>query len=188
MKIKLFLHGHLRDKIKKSYIDVEANSAYEALRRLDFLMSRKERPPLNIGRWKITVKGYETEGKLKGRLRHNILHIYPVFKTAKNVFKIIVGAVLVVAGAALTYLGIPGGPYLATTGVALILGEVAAWLFAPKLNTSSEVKNNSKYLGTIGNTVAAGTRIPFGYGLYKVSGHFISYNVSSTTIRVLSKE
>lgn len=56
------------------------------------------------------------------------------------------------------------------------------------MNTSEEIENNSKYLGTIGNTVVAGTRIPFGYGLYKVSGHFISYNVSSTTIRVLSKE
>jgi hypothetical protein len=36
------------------------------------------------------------------------------------------------------------------------------------------------YLGAGEQTTAAGTRIPLGYGKYKIAGHYVSYNTSST--------
>lgn len=82
------------------------------------------------------------------------------------------------------------GSFALTTGIALVLSGVMNLLFpTPTLNTSEEASTNSKYLnGSNANTVAAGTRIPFGYGLFKVAGHFISYNISSTTIKVINSK
>lgn len=191
MKIKIFLHGHLRDKIGKDYLEEDVKTAREALSRLDFCLSKLGRPPLSLGRWKVIVKHYETKEKLFGSLRHNIIHVYPRFCTAKNVFSAIGNTIV---AAVKTYAGIVTGRIIWDNKgfmkdlTRLMGGVTELFGLSPEMNTSEEIENNSKYLGTIGNTVVAGTRIPFGYGLYKVSGHFISYNVSSTTIRVLSKE
>lgn len=187
MKIKIYLHGHLKDKVGKPYVETEAKSVYEALRSLASRYEKKFTKPREIPRWKIKVKNYPSKESLMKPIRHNVIHVYPVFSTAKSlslsgVINMVVGTALVVAGA------ITGNPALATAGTAIFLSGVYQTFFMPGLNVSEEVANNSKYLGAIGNTTAAGTRIPFGYGLYKVSGHFISYNVSSTTIKVIDKE
>lgn len=197
MRVKLFLHGHLKEKVGKDFVETEAKSAYEALSSLATKFRGVLKAPLDVGRWKVVVRDYETKEKLMGSIRHNVLHIYPVFRTAKNAWvSVVIGAVMVAAvlltgGAAAMGLGAMGASLggfalgaVGWAGVAIMLSGIMT-LMAPKISTSQEQKTNSKYLGTIGNTTAAGTRIPFGYGLYKVSGHFISYNVSSTTVRVI---
>jgi predicted phage tail protein len=191
MKIKIFLHGHLKDKVGKDYLEEDVKTAREALSRLDYHLSKKGRPPLSIGRWKVIVKHYESKESLYNRLRHNIIHVYPRFCTAKNVFASIGNTIV---AAVKTWYGILSGQWAwDPDGFAKNMGKAMGGVMellglGPSLNTSEEIETNSKYFGTIGNTVAAGTRIPFGYGLFKVSGHFISYNVSSTTVKVISKE
>jgi predicted phage tail protein len=67
-----------------------------------------------------------------------------------------------------------------------MLSGALQYLFTPTVNTSSDESTNSKYLnGANANTTAAGTRIPFGYGLFRVAGHYISYNVTSSILRTV---
>lgn len=205
MKVKVYFHGHLRDKIKKEFITLEAETAYDALKAIAVKYQKDLKAPLDIGRWKIRIKGYDSKESWFVPLYTSELHIYPLFKAAKSNWAMVaVGAALMVvapylAGATAFGLGaafmgatVGGalGSFALTTGIALVLSGVMNLLFpTPTLNTSEEASTNSKYLnGSNANTVAAGTRIPFGYGLFKVAGHFISYNISSTTIKVINSK
>lgn len=201
MLVKLYLHGHLRNKVKKDFVEVEANTLYDALHSLAFRYQKKLKAPLDIGRWKVMVKGYETKESWFVPLYSEEIHIFPVFKTAKSKWVSIGIGVTLMAVAVLASGGALGataagiakativgnltvGSAVFSTGLALTLQGVANLLTpTPKNDTlTSSTENNSKYLGAQGNTVAAGTRIPLGYGLFKVSGHFISYNISETNV------
>lgn len=193
MQVKIYLHGHLRNKICKDFVEVEAKTVMEALRYLAETYKKELKAPLDIGRWRVKVKDFETKESWYVPIFVSELHIYPIFRTAKsNWVQIGVGALLVTAGILMApasggtslTLAKVGSAFLFTSGVAMITNGIMNLLFpVPKQNTSNEASANSKYLGAQGNTVAAGTRIPFGYGLFKISGHYISYNVSSTVIR-----
>lgn len=196
MQVKLYLHGHLRNKIQKDYVEVEASTVIDALRYLAETYKKELKAPLDIGRWKIKIKDFENKTSWYVPLFVNELHIYPVFKTAKSKWVSIgVGALLVVGAvlmgpwtvAGFTGAGwISGGvaTFMATTGFSLMLTGIMNLLYpTPKTETANESSSNSKYLGAQGNTAAAGTRIPFGYGLFKVAGHYLSFNVSSTVVK-----
>lgn len=198
MLVKIYLHGHLRDKINKDFVETEALTVMDALQSLANTYKKELKAPLDIGRWRVKIKGYETKESWYVPLIDNELHVYPVFRTAKNAWATVaIGALMVAAVVFSGPLGLSGimaagigtsgvtvGSVVFSAGVGIMLSGVMNILFpTPKLDTSAESGNNSKYLGAQGNTVAAGTRIPFGYGLFKISGHFISYNVSSTVIR-----
>lgn len=202
MKIKLYLHGHLKTKVQKDFVEVEAITMHDALQALAHLYQKELKAPLDIGRWKIKIKNYETRESWFVPLYTEEAHLYPVFRTAKsNWLSVAVGVTLMAVavfatgglGAAMaTAIGSTGltvGGLTFSAGLALTMSGIMNLLYpAPTLNTSNEASSNSKYLGAQGNTAAAGTRIPFGYGLFKVSGHYISYNVTSTLLRVISKE
>lgn len=202
MKIKLYLHGHLKVKVQKDFVEVEAITMHDALQALAHLYQKELKAPLDIGRWKIKIKNYETKESWFVPLYTEEAHLYPVFRTAKsNWLSVAVGITLMAVavfatgglGAAMaTAIGSTGltvGGLTFSAGLALTMSGIMNLLYpAPTLNTSNEASSNSKYLGAQGNTAAAGTRIPFGYGLFKVSGHYISYNVTSTLLRVISKE
>lgn len=187
MKVKLFLHGHLKNKIQKDFVEIEAFNLYEALQQLAVNYQKELKAPLDVGRWKIKAKGYETKESWYVPLMDKEVHIYPSFNLSKKIgVQTIVGAVLIVVGAVLTF--IPGanafGWGMIKVGAALMASGLLTDLFmkAPKVNTATEELTNSAYLGSQGNTTAIGTRIPFGYGLFKVAGHYISYNVTSTKV------
>lgn len=186
MKVKLFLHGHLRDKIKKDFVEVEAFNLYEALQQLASTYQKELKAPLDVGRWKVKIKGYETKESLYVPLMDEEIHIYPSFNLSKKIgVQTIVGAVLFVVGAVVWALGAPQvGIFLMKAGAVMMAAGILTDLFtkAPKVNTASEELTNSAYLGSQGNTTAIGTRIPFGYGLFKITGHYISYNVTSTKV------
>jgi predicted phage tail protein len=206
MKVRVYFHGHLRDKLKKEYFTVNADTAYDALKAIAISRQKDLKAPLDIGKWKIKIKDYDTKESWFVPLYTSELHVYPIFKTAKSNWAMVaVGVALMVVAPYLsgatamglgttlygtTTVGMALGSFAFTTGIALALSGAMNMLFpTPTLNTSQEASTNSKYLnGSNANTVAAGTRIPFGYGLFKVSGHFISYNISSTTIKVITKE
>ena len=186
MLVKLYLHGHLRDRINKDFVEIEASTVMDALQGLAGTYKKELKAPLDIGRWKIKVKGYEIKDSWYVPLIENELHIYPVFRTAKKngLVQVIVGAVLIAVGAVLYYTGVgaPVGTFMMKLGLGIMLsGGITMLCSAPRLDTSKP--KDSKYLGAQGNTVEAGTRIPFGYGIFKVAGHYISYNVSTKVVR-----
>lgn len=216
MKVKLYLHGHLKDKINKEYVEVEASTAYEALKALENKYRNKLKAPLDIGKWCVSIKDYELREAWYVPLFTEELHIYPRFKTSKSrEMRIFVGATIMVAG---QYIGatygvteaggtetfVDGvkvaetaeqsanwavylGNAMTNIGAAMMMQGISEILFpVPKLNTSQEASSNSKYLsGGQQNTVAIGTRIPFGYGLFKLAGHFLSYNITSNRMKVV---
>lgn len=194
MLVRIYLHGHLRDKVKKDFVETEATTVMDALQFLAYTYKKELKVPLDLGRWKVKVKDYETKESWYVPLMENEIHVYPVFRTAKSSWASIgIGSLLMVTGYLLA--PVTGGASLSVSaiaanamfsaGVAIALQGVMSLLFpTPKLDTAKPT--DSKYLGAQGNTVAVGTRIPFGYGLFKISGHYISYNVSSTTVREIA--
>jgi predicted phage tail protein len=199
MLVRIYLHGHLRDKVKKDFVETEATTVMDALQFLAYTYKRELKVPLDLGRWKVKVKDYETKESWYVPLMENEIHVYPIFKTAKSQWVsigigslLMVGAVLAgpagwagigTVGAGWVSSGV--ATFMATTGFSIMLSGVMSLLFpTPKLDTAKPT--DSKYLGAQGNTVAVGTRIPFGYGLFKIAGHYISYNVSSTTVREIA--
>lgn len=189
MKVKIVLHGHLRDRIGKEYVMTEALTAYEALKSLSNNYPQLK-APLDIGRWRVKIKDYETRESLYVPLYTDELHVYPIFRTAKdgNVFQTVVGAVLVVTGAALMYFGQGWGVYLVETGIALMTSGIIGMLMPqPKIDNDNSSLEASRYLGTPKNTTKVGTRIQIGYGLYKVGGHYISFDINASDIIVKRK-
>lgn len=187
MKVKLFLHGHLKSKIQKDYVEVEAFNLLEALNQLANNYRKELRAPLDVGRWKIKIKGYETKESWYVPLMDEEIHIYPCFNLSKKIgAQTIIGAVLVAVGFVISLF--PGGQatgffLMKVGGVMMLTGALMDLFFpVPKNKTSMDELTNSAYLGSQGNTTAMGTRIPFGYGLFKVAGHYISYNVTSTKV------
>ena len=201
-KLKIYLHGHLKDKIKREYVEVEANTVYDGLKALVYKYKKELKAPIDLGRWKIRVRDFDTKESWYVPLFVDSIHIYPLFKTAKSQWATIaigVGLMLlagpvgglfantVTTGAATataaTATSVAVTQFMTYAGTALLIQGVMNLLFpTPKMDTSSEAKTNSKYLGSPETTTAAGTRIPFGYGKYKIAGHYISYNISSTLL------
>lgn len=201
-KLKIYLHGHLKDKIKKDYVEVEANTVYDGLKALVSKYKKELKAPIDLGRWKIRIRDFDTKESWYVPLFVDNIHIYPMFKTAKSQWATIaigVGLMLlagpagglfvntVTTGAATataaTATSVAVTQFMTYAGTALLMQGVMNLLFpVPKMNTSAEAKTNSKYLGSPETTTAAGTRIPFGYGKYKIAGHYISYNISSTLL------
>lgn len=191
MKVKLYLHGHLRDKIQKDFVEVEANTLLDALRNLEAKYRKELKAPLDIGRWKIKVKDFETRESWNVPLFVDEVHIYPIFRMGKNSnwVQVGIGTALMVVGAAMMYFGAPTGwvssvgAFTFKFGLALVIGGVISMFLTPT-NETNDSGSNSKYLGAGSNTTAAGTRIPFGYGKFKIAGQVLSYNVSSSNLKV----
>lgn len=185
MKVKLYLHGHLRNKIQKDFVEVEALTVLDALRNLEMNYRKILKAPYDIGRWKIRIKDFETKESWTVPLFVSELHIYPDFKFGKNTnwVQIGIGATLMVLGGAATLMGAPGvGAFMFKMGLAIAIGGVISMFLTPTNETSDG--SNSKYLGAGQNTTKSGTRIPIGYGLFKVAGQILSYNISSSNIRI----
>lgn len=199
MRVKIYLHGHLKEKVGKEFVETEAKTAYESLSMLANTYRKELKAPLDVGRWKVVVRNYETSDKLMSPIRHNVIHVYPIFRTAKSAWvTIVVGALLVAAvlltggvgamGMAAMFSSVGGfvTGFIGYIGVSMIMVGIQDMMYkAPKINTSMDISNSPYLGGSQKNTVDIGTRIPFGYGVQKIAGHFISYNVSTTKIRVI---
>lgn len=199
MKVKIILHGRLRTSVQKDFLEVEATTLFEALNGIAQRYQKELKPPLDIGRWKIRAKGYDSRESWFVPLFTDEVHIYPIFKTAKSswitvgigvalmaVACITTGPIGAAMAAGIGSTGLTVGGIAFSMGLGIALSGLMNVLFPqPKMNTSTEASTNSKYIGTQGNTTQAGTRIPFGYGLYKVSGQYLSYNVTSSLLRTV---
>lgn len=188
MKVKLYLHGHLRDKVQQNMVEVEANTLLDALKNFELKYRKVLKAPLDIGKWRIRIKDFETEESWRVPLFVDEVHIYPMFRMGKStktsgLVQTVIGVTLVAVGAVISTLG--GSPQvglpLMMSGISMMAQGLLTLLY-PQPDTSTGT--NSKYFGTGQNTTKAGTRIAFGYGLYKIAGQIISYNVSSSNIKV----
>lgn len=204
MKVKLYLHGHLKNKIQKDFVEVEADTLLDALRNLEMKYRKVLKAPLDIGKWRIKVKDFEDRNSWSVPLFVNEVHIYPVFHMGKSqgnsaMVQIGIGVALIAVtvltgglGAAaavaagtstgLTTLGGLAAMSAISMGIGLMAQGLLTMLFPQP--TPDTVDNNSKYLGVAQNTTKAGTRIPFGYGRYKIGGQILSYNVSANNLKV----
>lgn len=195
--VKIILHGHFRDKIGKSEVEVDGNTVFEAIQDLSHKYHKQLKAPLDIGRWSIKIKDYDTRESLYVPIFTKELEIFPMFSTRKSKWATIaIGVALIAVGAGLGALaaGMVAGSFAATataavgsaltvTGTSMIIAGGIAMLF-PQPETSSSVSEgtNSKYYAANQNTTAVGTRIPFGYGRFKICGQYISFNISSTRV------
>lgn len=187
MKVKLYLHGHLRDKVQRDMVEVEADTLLDALKNFEFKYRKKLKAPLDIGKWRIRVKDFETEESWRVPLFVNEIHIYPMFRMGKSgksggIVQVAIGVTLIAVGAVVATIG--GSPQigipLMMSGVSMVAQGLLTLLYPQPDATTTD----SKYLGSGQNTTKAGTRISFGYGLYKIAGQILSYNVSSSNIKV----
>lgn len=115
--------------------------------------------------------------------------IIPVVCGASSTARIIIGVVMVVVGAVLTYFGNPYGPLLMKMGVVMIIGGVAEKLAPkPKLNSASERNVTDKatsyiFSGPVNNT-KQGAAVPIGYGRMLVGSNVISSAFTTVDIPV----
>lgn len=177
--MRVIFHGHLRDLCPIVY-DMTVDSPYEALTALVTQI-----PALQVLRdgegFPCRVVGFHTAQSL---LRHcpdlEEIHVMPDYTVGgKAWLQIGIGALLI-AAAFIPGLGAIGGvqvgSLLFSMGASLVLGGLLQ-LIAPTPSKDSN-PDASKYLGGPKNTVALGTRIPIAYGVCRLYGQFLSYDVN----------
>lgn len=201
MKVKLYLHGHLKDKVQKDFVEVEATTLIDALRNFELKYRKVLKAPIDIGRWKIRVKGFEDKESWYVPLFMNEIHIYPEFRMGKSqgsgawvqigIGVALIGLTIATGGlgaisAAAAAGSMTVGSFAASMALSMGIGMIAQGLLTLLFPqpTPDSASTNSKYLGVAQNTTKSGTRIPFGYGLFKISGQILSYNISSSNIKV----
>lgn len=174
MRVKVQLHGSLKaihpDPI---YVNVEtAAEAVEAVTR----QLEGFKPDVN-GRKRIRIVGFHTIEDLYSELKTDVLDIVPQLNGGKQggFVQILLGAALVAAS-----FFVPGiwSSFLLSMGASMALGGIASLLApAPEADKSKQVE--TRYLGSPGNTVKIGTRIPIIYGMDRAYGHYLSFDISA---------
>lgn len=196
MFVKVIFHGILKNICPGEYT-VDANTPAEAIRGItnqfrDKLIRRDGH------RFICMVKECPKQIQLTSGLRTDELNIYPAFcasggGNSGSWINIVIGAVLITAAVVLgpagwAMAGVGFGAIAASTattmalmGAGMMLSGFAGMLFSPKMDTavSSDNKESSKIFGNNGNTTKIGTRIPIGYGLYKIAGQYLSVNTQA---------
>lgn len=182
------MHGLLR-KFSKVPLEVEAASVSEAIMFLQQLFPEIRQRPLEE-RLVVQVLGFDSPASIRNPTEMEDIHIVPAFAGAgggfKSFFQIIIGAVLVVAGVMAM-----GTPFaflsnaLIGMGASMVLGGLLSMISpAPQRDSGQGAADPpaSKYLGAHGNTTQIGTRIPVGYGRFRVDGHYLSFDVQATDV------
>lgn len=192
MIVKVIFHGILKKLCPDEYV-VDANTPAEAIRgvtnQLRDKLIRKDGQ-----RFICLVKECSRDIDLNSCLRTEELNIYPSFcasggNTASKpgLMNTIVGAIIVAIGAVLTL--VPGaqaaGVFLMKAGAVMMIAGALTYALSPKMDTAHSSNNpeSSKTFGNSGNTTKIGTRIPIGYGTYKVAGQYLSINTESIDTR-----
>ena len=132
------------------------------------------------------------------------IDLFPAFTPSGggnvNVQNIIIGAVIIVLTLAVIFLtgGTAAfatwaaftkaagwlGMLALSTGTLMVLQGTIGLLMQKKEDIASDSTESSRTFGTNTNTTKIGTRIPIGYGKYKVYGHYLSVNTQALDRRV----
>lgn len=191
MFVKVLFHGMLK-KICPDVYEVDVNTPAEAIRAVtnqfrDKLIRRDGQ------RFVCSIKECPRDVDLNSCLRENEINIYPSFCASggsvskPGLMQVVVGAVIVAVGAVLTL--VPGmqaaGVFMMKAGAVMMIAGALTYALSPKMDTahSSDNPESSKAFGNSGNTTKIGTRIPIGYGRYKIAGHFLSINTNAVVTK-----
>jgi len=196
-KVKIFLHGYLKD-LYPNVIELTGSSVKEIINGL-CKQTKAFDPKLGEDRHTISVVGFRTKESIEGPLPSDTteLHLVPTLSGGKGgLLKIVVGIVFI-AAVVITAGGFAAAGALISSnifaaiafniGVSLVLGGLLEMLSpAPKKDGGGGAVANdpeaSKYLGATQNTVKIGTRIPIGYGRFKIYGHYLSFDVDAVDV------
>ena len=194
-KVKIKFHGFL-GKLIPEVIEGSFETLHDVITYLSNNYPQLK-APLNIGRYAVKVDKYNTRESIFCKLFTDEIHIRPagVFSKSAGTGQMIVAAVLIVIAviADIATMGMSGGSFtfaatsfsttLYVSAAVVALSGILTYLTTPKIKNKGDHKEgDNKYLGTPGNTTASGTPIPIGYGRFKVYGHFLSYNISSSSV------
>jgi predicted phage tail protein len=189
-KKKIILHGYLKD-LYDLPIEVECETVAEAVRSLQNI---PELAPKNGQLHPITVQGVNSEISLYAKTPLDEIHVYPRTGGAggKNgLLQIILGIALIAVAifapalipVFLTELGLTSGMVF-MLGAQMLVGGLIQMLMAQPEDQSRDSPESSKYLGSSANTVRIGTPIGIMYGVAKIGGHYLSYDVDAKDIAV----
>lgn len=185
-KVKIKFHGFL-EKLIPEVIEGSFETLHDAIMYVSHNYPALK-APLEIGRYAIQIPGYATRESIYCKLYTDNIDIYPYTEMSKSggIGQMIVGATMI-AVAFVANIFFPGNPvsvYLANWGLTLMAFGALTYLLTPKLKNKSDDGSSAdnKYLGSPANTTASGTPIPIGYGLFKVHGHYLSFNISSSSL------
>lgn len=175
--MKIIFHGRIADTFGREF-EIQSNVPAEALEGLIRQLPGWDRGLV------VDVLGFDTEEALRAPTDLNEIHVMPSMFGGGGVGKIIIGAVLIVAG--IVAMTIPGGQAigmgLISFGASLALAGVTELMMkAPSVDKSSDPPA-SKYLGINKNTAAIGTLIIMAWGRIKLSGHWLSLQSDSSDL------
>jgi predicted phage tail protein len=180
---RIVLHGTLKKLCPQGTYECEAETAADAIKAFSFAFKKFLMPTPVRPRLSLRAVGYDNVDDLFCPTDHEEIHLVQSFHGGKNGgwIQIALGVVLIIIGAVLSWFGGSGVP-LILMGAAMIAGGIISVLSpAPKRDnarTGSD-PDSSKYLGAPKNTVAIGTRIGMGWGMFRVYGHYISFDVDA---------
>lgn len=174
---KVILHGYLAE-LHPDPIVVHATSAAEAIASLQLIPAFD---PKKGKQHTVMVTGFDSKDALYDHTSVEEIHLHPVMAGSGGKFgRIIIGAILVVVGAILTYFGFGNiGVPMMQMGASMVIGGIINLLMNQKQPDSTNDQMKSQYIPANRNTVNIGTRIPMIYGRAKAYGHFLSFDVDS---------
>lgn len=194
MFVKVIFHGVLKKLCPDEY-KVEAETAAEAIRGVTNQL-RKKLVRKDGTMFQVICKQCLTKFAFFSHIPESEepfeLDLYPAFVPSgggsANVVNMIVGAVLMVVGLIMVAAGVYfEQPWLVKAGwatfkfgLAMVLsGTIGLLLQSKTKDTASDSTESSRTFGTNTNTTKIGTRIPIGYGKYKLYGHYLSVNTQA---------
>ncbi|MCL2874784.1 MAG: tail assembly protein [Betaproteobacteria bacterium] len=186
---KIILDGPLGKKFGRKW-ELAVNSPREALNLIEAntpgLFNWLRQNAKKYSKYAITckrgdhVEEFNEEQYLKQEGQFDEIRFVPVVEGAGAVARIVVGVILIVVGAVMTYFGNPYGVNVMMAGAAMAFGGVAE-LLAPKPKTSKSKDAEHKgsyYFNGPANTTEQGVPVQLIYGRCLVGSHAISAGVS----------
>jgi len=177
--VNVVLHGPFA-AFHDGPIKIEAQNAFQAIEALSRQIEGFQ-PSAKKGKARVKIVGYETEESLYQDIPENeTLHIVPQLNGGKsgNAWLQILAGVALIGVALIPGVGTMVSSIAMKVGAMLVLGGLSQ-LLAPQPENDKDVQVKSRYLGSPGNTVQIGTRIPILYGEDRVYGHYLSFDINS---------
>jgi len=157
------------------------------LRSLQFI---PELQPENGQPYPVRIKGVKSEVQLFAKNPMDEIHVYPRAGGGggkQGLMEVLLGVTLIGLAAfapgviaPLAEIGISRG-MVGLFGLSLASGGLIQMLMP---TPEGDQAQGSKYLGSGGNTVMIGTRIPILYGTRKVGGHYLSYDIDAKDVAI----
>jgi predicted phage tail protein len=182
---KIKLHGFIGKKYAKQ-VTVDCDNMFQAMRALQSIFGPSFKEDIRNHNWHIVDGKVKAGNDLDGEeldmpLKSKELHLIPAVAGGSGALRVVLGLVLVVAGAFFAQ------PWLVNIGIAMTLGGAIEMLVKPPTtNTPNQETNNDAgsyiYNGAL-NVTSQGGPIPLIYGrMYHASSVVITTDFSSDDI------